>query len=42
MNLVEAILKRLITAAIEDFPIDRERKAIILQKIMKGISNEEE
>ena len=42
MNLVEAILKRLITAAIEAFPIDRERKAKKKKKIMKGISNEEE
>ena len=40
--LVEAVLKKIIKAAIEAFPIDKERKAIILRKIMEGISNEEE
>lgn len=42
MQLIETVLKRLITAAIEAFPIDKERKAIILRKILEGLSNEEE
>ncbi len=34
MELIETALKRLVKAAIEAFPIDSRRKAVILRRIL--------
>ena len=36
--MIEAVLRRLVTAAVEAFPIDKERKAVILRRILDVIS----
>ena len=40
--LAEAILKKILKAAIEAFPVDKERKAVILRRILEGLSDEKQ
>ena len=39
--MIEDILKKIIRASIEAFPVDEDRKAVLLKRILEEIQHEE-